>query len=65
MSKSGSSRAAINNRANQLNPNNPAYWESRGTEAPAPAPEPRPAPAPEVTTSAQAPSSGAERAKKQ
>ncbi len=26
-----SSRAAANNRANQMNPNNRAYWSSRGS----------------------------------
>ena len=27
-------KKALNNRANQLNPNNPAYWSSRGNTKP-------------------------------
>ena len=30
-------KAARDNRANQLNPNNGAYWSSRGLERPTPA----------------------------
>ncbi len=29
-----SSRANANNHSNQLNPNNPAYWSSRGASTP-------------------------------
>ncbi|MFO0757611.1 MAG: hypothetical protein U0359_14035 [Byssovorax sp.] len=32
------SRSDADNRANQLNPNNPAYWSSRGIPQPAPVP---------------------------
>jgi hypothetical protein len=45
------SRGNANNHANQLNPNNDAYWSSRGAPAPAsgdvvPTAAPAPAPAP-------------------
>jgi hypothetical protein len=33
--RGSSSRANANNYANQLNPNNAAYWSSRGVAAPA------------------------------
>ena len=39
-------RHAVNNHANQLNPNNAAYWQSRGEPA-APAATPASAPVPE------------------
>jgi len=42
MSKSNpspSTKAAQDNRANQLNPNNPAHWSSRG-QTPPPTPPP-------------------------
>jgi hypothetical protein len=45
----GNGRANANNHANQMNPNNAAYWSSRGTPAPgeaAPALATPPAPAP-------------------
>lgn len=38
-------KATRDNRANQLNPNHPAYWSSRG-EAPPPAPKEAPPPEP-------------------
>jgi hypothetical protein len=37
-------RHAVNNHANQLNPNNAAYWQSRGQSAPPAAPAAVPAP---------------------
>lgn len=41
-----SSKAAADNRANQMNPNNSAYWAARGEPAPsAPAPAEPSAPA--------------------
>ena len=46
MSKSskGQSQAARDNRSNQLNTNNAAYWQSRGLPAPPDAATPRPSP---------------------
>lgn len=45
MKKPSSTSSANNNHANQLNPNNPTYWSSRGEARPAPAPaSPPPAP---------------------
>jgi hypothetical protein len=46
MSRSAS-RAAANNRANQMNPNNGAFWRSRGPGTPA-APNPPPPARPPV-----------------
>ena len=48
--KSSGTKAARDNRANQLNPNHPAYWSSRGEEAPPPK-------APLRTTENEAPTS--------
>ena len=48
MKSTNSSRTNANNHANQLNPNNHAYWSSRGAPAAPPAP-PSPNAAPEVT----------------
>ena len=46
---SGSNKSSRDNRANQLNPNNDAYWQSRGE------PERPMAPAPDATTTPPAP----------
>lgn len=46
--KSAPDKATRDNRANQLNPNHPAYWSSRG-EAPPPAPKEAPPPEPPPT----------------
>lgn len=35
MSRNRDDKAAQDNRANQLNPNNDAYWSSRGLDRPA------------------------------
>lgn len=51
MSKSGS-----DNRANQLNPNNPAYWSGRGMPAPTTPPTAPASPAPTPVAPTEAPS---------
>lgn len=51
MKNTGISRAAANNRANQMNPNNAAYRASRGLEPAAPAPaSPAPVVSPDPTS---------------
>ena len=34
MAKRGNTKIGLDNRSNQLNPNNPEYWQSRGLERP-------------------------------
>lgn len=46
---SGNDKSSRDNRANQLNPNNDAYWQSRGE------PERPAAPTPDATTPSPAP----------
>lgn len=52
----GHGRSSANNRSNQMNPNNAAYWSSRGVPtptlpvAPGPAPDVPPPPAIEPTS---------------
>ncbi|MGV3622713.1 MAG: hypothetical protein ACO1OB_17980 [Archangium sp.] len=50
------SKHNANNHSNQMNPNNGAYWSSRGTPAPSSSPAPTPAvnsPTPAPTQPAQ------------
>lgn len=44
--RAGGSRAAANNHANQCNPNNAAYWSSRGLPTPSAPPVAPSTPAP-------------------
>lgn len=57
MKRTGKFQAALDNHANQLNSNNPAYWGSRGRGLP-PAEHRGEAALPPPAPSAQAPTSG-------